>query len=146
MYRITTFLLLFFLVSCESQKYEANSGRSVFSSANYGIVSGNSVTREVEDMFIEAITLLHNFEYMSAAQTFRQIQELNPEFVLAYWGEAMSLIHPLWDVEDLEGGRTVLARLATTAQARLEKAKNPLEAGLMKPLNYYTKKKITLCE
>ena len=134
MYRITTFLLLFFLVSCESQKYEANSGRSVFSSANYGIVSGNSVTREVEDMFIEAITLLHNFEYMSAAQTFRQIQELNPEFVLAYWGEAMSLIHPLWDVEDLEGGRTVLARLATTAQARLEKAKNPLEAGLMEAI------------
>lgn len=141
MHKTAILIPLSFLVSCGSQRNEANSGRSNFSLANYEIVSGNSATMEIENMFIEAVTLLHNFEYMSATETFRQIQELDPDFALAYWGEAMSLIHPLWGIEDLEAGRKVLAKLAATSEARLKKAKTPLEAGFIEAVELLYEKK-----
>jgi len=36
---------------------------------------------------------LHSFEYADAAEAFREVQRLDPDFAMAYWG-------PIWSVAD----------------------------------------------
>ena len=62
--------------------------------------------------FIEGVKDLHSFEFDEAAEAFRQAQQLDPNFALAYWGEAMSYNHPLWAQQDQPAARNALERLA----------------------------------
>ncbi len=72
--------------------------------------------------FIRGVLYLHSFEYASAARAFQDAQRLEPGFAMAYWGEAMSLNHPVWNQQDRAGAQTVLARLAPTGEAREARA------------------------
>ncbi|WP_395622961.1 hypothetical protein [Sphingomonas daechungensis] len=78
--------------------------------------------------FLRGLALLHNFEYSSAAEAFRAAQAADPDFVLAYWGEAMTYNHPLWAEQDAAAARAVLTRLGPTPAARKAKARSPREA------------------
>ena len=51
----------------------------------------------VQATFNQAVALLHSFQYQQAEQTFTQIAQQDPSCAMAYWGEAMSLYHQLWD-------------------------------------------------
>ncbi|MEE4338729.1 tetratricopeptide repeat protein [Erythrobacter sp.] len=82
-----------------------------------------------EAHFLRGLALLHNFEYGRAAADFRKAQEADPDFAMAYWGEAMTHNHPLWEEQDRDAARAILARLAPTAQARAAKARSPREAA-----------------
>lgn len=59
------------------------------------------------------VALLHNMTYSDAESEFRTASERDEGCVLAYWGMAMSYVHPLWpDVpsdEALDGGLSLLA-------------------------------------
>ena len=68
--------------------------------------------------FIRGVLLLHVFEYDDAAASFRAAQKLDPGFVMAYWGEAMTYTHPVWDQQDLAAAQAVLARLGPTVAHR----------------------------
>ena len=46
--------------------------------------------------FNRALALLHSFQYVEAGQAFAEITAGEPECAMAWWGEAMSLYHPLW--------------------------------------------------
>jgi tetratricopeptide (TPR) repeat protein len=81
--------------------------------------------------FLRGILLLHSFEYEDAARAFREAQTAEPGFALAYWGEAMTYTHPLWNQQDLPAGRAALERLAPTAEARRAKAKTARERGFL---------------
>ncbi|MDQ6885688.1 MAG: hypothetical protein M3068_00200 [Gemmatimonadota bacterium] len=81
--------------------------------------------------FIRGVLYMHSFEYLSAADAFREAQRLDPSFVLAYWGEAMSYNHPVWFQQDSAAARAVLARLGATPAERRLKAKSPREQGYM---------------
>ena len=72
--------------------------------------------------FLTGVKALHNFEFDIAAEAFRESQKADPDFALAYWGEAMSYNHPLWAQQDLAAARRVLERLAPTAAGRAAKA------------------------
>ena len=82
----------------------------------------NSGAQAAQDSFHQGVLLLHSFEYARAAEAFREAQELDSGFALAYWGEAMTHNHPLWRQFDRDGGNAVLMRLATTPEARRLKA------------------------
>ena len=71
--------------------------------------------------------LLHLFEYPSAEAAFIQARTLDPSFAMAYWGEAMTFTHPLWNEQDVARGQAALARLAATPTGRAGKAGTPLE-------------------
>ncbi len=73
---------------------------------------------DAQAAFIRGVLYLHSFEYASAAKAFHDAQQLDPSFVMAYWGEAMTLNHPVWNQQDKEGAQAVLARLAPTGAAR----------------------------
>ena len=72
--------------------------------------------------FVRGMLLLHLFEYPAAKEAFLEAQRLDPDFAMAYWGEAMTYTHPLWNQQDLAAARAALARLAPDAAGRAAKA------------------------
>jgi tetratricopeptide (TPR) repeat protein len=77
--------------------------------------------------FTRGLLYLHSFEYESAATAFRAAQAKDPDFALAYWGEAMTHTHPIWNQQDLAAARAILTRLGPTREARAAKAPTPRE-------------------
>ena len=77
--------------------------------------------------FLEGVKALHSFQFDEAAEAFRRAEKADPDFVLAFWGEAMSYNHPLWAQQDVEAAKKALERAAPTHEARLAKAKLPKE-------------------
>jgi len=92
------------------------------------MVMETSANEAAEAPFLRGLALLHNFEYDYAADAFRAAQEADPDFVMAYWGEAMTYNHPLWAQQDRDAALAVLARLGATPEERAAKVRNPLEA------------------
>jgi len=56
-----------------------------------------SCTPEAQKTFEKGLALLHSFWYEEAEKTFLDAQKQDPKCAMAYWGEAMSLWHQLWD-------------------------------------------------
>src|SRR5215472_11915322 len=82
----------------------------------------NSGPAAAQADFLRGLAQLHNFEYDDAAEHFRKAQQIAPDFAMAFWGEAMTKNHTLWDEEDVPAARLILKRLGGTAEARLAKA------------------------
>jgi tetratricopeptide (TPR) repeat protein len=82
----------------------------------------NSGNATAQAPFIRGVLLLHSFEYETAAEAFRQAQAADAGFALAYWGEAMTYNHPLWQQQDRDAALKALARLAPSADARAARA------------------------
>ncbi|MGF1670900.1 MAG: tetratricopeptide repeat protein [Balneolaceae bacterium] len=78
----------------------------------------NSGADEAQDSFMEGLLFLHNFEYRDAAISFRRAQEIDPGFVMAYWGEAMTKNQPIWFRQQREEAIEVLNKLAPDPEAR----------------------------
>lgn len=116
-------LLTFFYVSVSiafSQEY------------HLGKINFEATGDEVAQSYFEkGLLLLHNFEYTEAAQEFEMAQLLDPNFVMAYWGEAMCYNQSLWFQQDVKKGRGALYKLGVKASERLEKAKTELEKNFI---------------
>jgi tetratricopeptide (TPR) repeat protein len=87
----------------------------------------NSGKPEAQAVFIRGVLFLHSFEYESAAAAFREAQRADPDFALAYWGEAMTYTHPVWNEQDVAAARAALSRLGPTPPARRTKTRTPRE-------------------
>ena len=72
--------------------------------------------------FIKGVLLMHSFEYDDAREAFVEAQKADPAFAMAYWGEAMTFNHPVWQRSSPDLARAALAKLAPTAEARRAKA------------------------
>jgi tetratricopeptide (TPR) repeat protein len=81
-----------------------------------------SGTPAAQAAFVTGALFLHSFQYESAQKEFRRAQELEPGFAMAYWGEAMTYTHAVWNEQDLVAARSTLERLAPTPEARRVKA------------------------
>jgi tetratricopeptide (TPR) repeat protein len=86
-----------------------------------------SAPAAAQTAFIRGVLFLHSFEYESAANAFREAQRVAPDFALAYWGEAMTYTHPVWNEQDVGRARAALARLGATPAVRRAKAPTPRE-------------------
>jgi tetratricopeptide (TPR) repeat protein len=79
-----------------------------------GIVSFPiSCAPAIEAQFERGMALLYSFEYETASNQFEEIQKKVPACAMAYWGQAMSLYHQLWDrpsKADLQRGAELLAK------------------------------------
>ena len=90
-----------------------------------------SSSEEAAPYFHEGLLLLHSFEFEDAADKFVKAQQIDSNFVMAYWGEAMTFNHPLWKERYSEEGTAALKKLADTKKDRLTMAKTPLEFDLL---------------
>jgi len=101
-------------------------------STNLGAVELKATgSPEAATHFHKGLLLLHSFEFKDAAEKFVKAQKIDSTFVLAYWGEAMSFNHPLWQERYNEDGMAALQKLAPTKEERLAMAQTPLERDFL---------------
>lgn len=93
------------------------------------MVMQTSANAQAKEPFLRGLALLHNFEYDYAAKEFQRAQAADPGFAMAYWGEAMTHNHPLWEQQDRDKALAALAKLGATPADRAAKARNPREAA-----------------
>jgi len=91
----------------------------------------NSGNKEAQVPFLRGLAQLHNFQYRDAAVLFRAAQAADPDFALAYWGEAMTFNHAIWKDQDKDKALAALAKLGPTAEERIAKAPEGLERDLL---------------
>jgi len=95
---------------------------------NFGELSfPNSGNKAAQAPFLRGVKLLHNFEYDEAIEAFQAAQKADPNFALAYWGEAMAHNYTLWAEQQSDEARAALAKLGPTPEARAAKAKTRRE-------------------
>ena len=81
-----------------------------------------SASGQAQEHFVHGVLLMHSFEYNPSGEAFRAAQQADPEFAMAYWGEAMSYNHPIWQRQDRDAAIATLERLGPTPEARAAKA------------------------
>lgn len=94
----------------------------------------NSGAEEAQSDFIEGMLFLHNFEYDDAARAFQRAREIDPDFVMAHYGEAKSHNHPIWFQQDREAAMNILSKLGATVQERQATASTQREKDLLMSL------------
>jgi tetratricopeptide (TPR) repeat protein len=79
-----------------------------------GTVSfSTSCVPAVQSQFERGVALLHSFEYEVADVQFEEVAKKDPRCAMAYWGQAMTLYHELWNrpsKADLAQGAELLAK------------------------------------
>ena len=87
----------------------------------------STTSAEAQTAFLRGLLLLHLFEYGDAADAFVAAQKLDPGFAMAYWGEAMTFNHGVWNQVDAAAGKAALDRFAPNAEARAGRIADPRE-------------------
>ena len=106
-------------------------GLPAVAAPEYGHVEfANSGAPAVQIDFLQGLALLHDFEYDAAAAAFRRAEAADPNFAMAFWGEAMTFNHPVWMQQDLASARAALNRLAASPALRRSKAQTDRERKL----------------
>jgi tetratricopeptide (TPR) repeat protein len=82
---------------------------------------------ESRDAFIRGVLFMHNFHYEQAADEFQKAEKLDSSNVMAYWGEAMTYTHPVWNEQDTTSAHAALGKLGSSRESRLAKARTPRE-------------------
>ena len=77
--------------------------------------------------FMRGLLLLHVFEYDDAILWFIAAEKADPGFAMAYWGEAMTFNHPVWNELDVKAGQAALAKFGPTPEARAQRIADPRE-------------------
>ena len=91
-----------------------------------------SGTPPAQEHFVTGVLFLHSFEYPSALREFREAQRLDSAFAMAYWGEAMTYTHAVWNEQDAAAARAALRRLGPNPAARVARAPTPREKGYLR--------------
>jgi hypothetical protein len=89
-----------------------------------------SATPAAQAEFLRGVAILHSFGFEDAIEAFQKAQALEPEFALAYWGEAMAHNrNPLSTPteQNLPEARKALSKLGRTREERIAKAKTERE-------------------
>ncbi len=95
--------------------------------------SGSAAAQE---HFLLGVGYLHSFGMTQAQAEFRKAQELDPEFAMAYWGEAFTYQHPFFGVKD-DGPGEALMKLGRSSEERLTKAPTEKEKGFLRAAEAY---------
>jgi len=116
-------LFFLFLAACQAPTEE----KSMQLGEVYLEVSGSPAALPY---FNKGLLLLHSFEYLDAANAFIKAQEIDKDFGMAYWGEAMAYNHNLWQRQLTKRAQDCFKRMGPTRARRLQLLKTDLEKDL----------------
>ncbi|HUX44122.1 MAG TPA: hypothetical protein VMV57_05160, partial [Terracidiphilus sp.] len=91
----------------------------------------SSHSMEAQKDFLHGLLLLHLFEYDDAAKWFVAAENVDPGFAMAYWGEAMTFNHPVWNRLDVASGQAALAKFGATPEVRASRTADARERGFL---------------
>jgi len=80
--------------------------------------------------FEKGMLLLYSFEYEDARAEFLEAQNIDSLFAMAYWGEAMTYNHSLWQRQEREKAQEALSKLAEDKEARTKLIHSEFEMDL----------------
>src|SRR5439155_1087264 len=84
-----------------------------------------SCRAEAQRRFERGVALLHSFWYERASETFKDVIAADSTCAMGYWGQAMSLFHPLWtppSSDELRAGLAAALRGYAVARTPRERA------------------------
>lgn len=76
----------------------------------------NSGSKAAQAHFLRGVAALHSFWYEEALEAFQAATKVDPDFMLGYWGEALAHNHPLWNEQDTDAARKVIAKIRDTGK------------------------------
>jgi len=114
--------LTLFLVAAPSfaQEQEHHQGTEALGTVDFPV----SCAPDVERTFTRGMALLYSFEYERAERAFESVAQQDPTCAMAYWGQAMSLYHQLWErpsEHSLERGAELLKKASGLEATSREK-------------------------
>ncbi len=85
---------------------------------------------DAQKTFEKGVALLHSFWYEEAEKTFLDVEKQDPKCAMAYWGEAMTLWHELWDQPNAATIKRASAELkkADKAKAKTDRERDYIQA------------------
>jgi tetratricopeptide (TPR) repeat protein len=93
-----------------------------------------SCSPDAQKTFEKGVALLHSFWYEESEKTFLDVEKQDPKCAMAYWGEAMSLWHQLWNHPD---SATIQRASAELKKAHKAKAKTRRERDYIQALEAF---------
>jgi len=90
-------------------------------------------SEQAQHHFLRGVAFLHSFGWKQAIEQFQAAQTLEPDFIMAYWGETLSYNHPLFGSAnpDEDNPRAVLGRLGPTRATRATSVETDREAAFL---------------
>ncbi|GLC40026.1 hypothetical protein PLESTB_001519300 [Pleodorina starrii] len=102
----------------EPEDYLGEEDRVLYNGLGQVYFTPSSPKLNAMAQFQLGLQLMHLFWYDLAIQKFQQARAMDPNFAMAYWGEAMCYKQPLWQTEDLASAQAVLAQLKKSQALR----------------------------
>ena len=98
-------LIIISFVFCTVSAYGSSS--SQLGSVDFA-TSGNLKAKK---LFAHGLAALHSFWYDEALNAFEQSNMVDPNFVMGYWGQAMTYNKTLWEKQNIRAGKKVLIKI-----------------------------------
>ena len=121
--------LLLFALSCglwaDDEHHHGGDPDAKLGTVNFPVPSCSAA---VQKPFERGVALLHSFWYDEAYKQFEAVAAQDPHCAMAYWGEAISLYHQLWDRPT---PATVKQGAALAKKGQAIGAKTPREKGYL---------------
>lgn len=90
---LANFLCLWPVFGQEPEHQRHHHDSETLGAVNFPVSCSHSVQAD----FTRGMALLYSFEYEESQLAFEKIAAADPQCAMAYWGQAMSLYHQLWD-------------------------------------------------
>lgn len=123
-------LVIVIFISCKTESSKVNPEEIELGTIKIE-VNGSD---EAKPLFEEGLLLLHSFEYEDAAEKFKEARTIDPDFGMAYWGEAMTKNHPLWREQEKEEALEIINLLGDSIEDRIAKFSSEFEKDMFEAL------------
>ena len=122
---------LFALLTCLTSTTAVAQHAVTISGLGTATFPTSTQSAEAQQDFMRGLLLLHLFEYRDAAKSFVAAEQADPSFAMAYWGEAMTFNHPVWNQVNSAAGSAALTKYAATPEARVARIHDERERDFM---------------
>ncbi len=113
-----------------AQEHQHAGGAEALGGGHLGQVHfPTSCAPAVQPEFEKGVALLHSFQYTAADQDFKAVAAQDPSCAIAYWGEAMTLWHELWEHPDEASLKTGHDELQKATEARTPREREYIAAA-----------------
>src|SRR5215469_8788504 len=92
-----------------------------------------SCSAATQPRFDRAVALLHSFQYATAESAFAEIAKKDPSCAMAFWGQAVSLFQPLFELPNddaLSRGKELVA-LAVKTGVKTDRERDYIQASVV---------------